>query len=189
MIKLVFGSALLISILFAGCTSTKKSPSQLTTLNPNIPSPKEEIIELTSPAFKANDYIPAKYTCDGENVSPPLQVSAVPNDAQSLVLIVDDPDAPGGDWIHWLVWNIDPKVETILSSEVPLGAIQGLNSFGDQSYGGPCPPSGTHRYQFKLFALDTTLDLSNLTNKTKLLEAIKTHILSQTMLVGLYKRQ
>ena len=146
-------------------------------------------MELTSSAFNPMNYIPAKYTCDGDNHSPPLTIVNVPKRTVSLVLIVDDPDAPAGDWTHWLVWNIDPQTTLLKEGTVPLGAIEGLTSFGDQQYGGPCPPSGVHRYQFSLYALDTKLDLSNRTSKSVLLSAIQNHILNQTILVGLYQRQ
>jgi len=146
-------------------------------------------MELTSSAFNPMNYIPAKYTCDGDNLSPPLSIIDVPKRTVSLVLIVDDPDAPAGDWTHWLVWNIDPQTTLLKEGTIPLGAIEGLTSFGDQQYGGPCPPSGVHRYQFSLYALDTKLDLSNRTSKSVLLSAIQNHILNQTILVGLYQRQ
>lgn len=145
-------------------------------------------MQLTSPAFKNLDFIPARYTCDGENINPPLYLQDIPEDTKSLVLIVDDPDAPGGDWVHWLVWNLNPTTIEIDSHSLPPLAIQGLNDFGHTTWGGPCPPSGIHRYQFTLYALDTTLDLAYTTTKPKLLAALQAHIIETSMLVGLYKR-
>ncbi|MCJ7804181.1 YbhB/YbcL family Raf kinase inhibitor-like protein [Patescibacteria group bacterium] len=132
--------------------------------------------------------IPQKYTCDGENINPPLQITDVPSSAQSLVLIVDDPDAPSGDWVHWLVWNINPETKLITENESPKEAIQGTNDFGKQNYGGPCPPSGTHRYQFKIYALDTILNLSSSSRKKDLETAMENHILDKGILIGLYQR-
>jgi Raf kinase inhibitor-like YbhB/YbcL family protein len=115
---------------------------------------------ISSPAFKHNDHIPPKYTCDGADVNPPLVIENTPAGTKSLALIVDDPDAPGGMWVHWVVWNIDPAVAAIKENSVPSGAQQGINDFRSRNYGAPCPPSGTHRYFFKLYALDTTLTLA-----------------------------
>jgi Raf kinase inhibitor-like YbhB/YbcL family protein len=145
-------------------------------------------MKLASSVFENNKMISAKYTCDGDNVSPPLEATDVPEDAKSLALVVDDPDAPGGDWVHWLVWNIDPKVGQITEGEVPENSVQGLTDFGKAGYGGPCPPTGTHRYKFKLYALDTNLDLGSDARKKDLEDAMKNHILEQSTLVGLYKR-
>ncbi len=141
---------------------------------------------LSSGAFTNNSKIPAKYTCDGENVSPPLEISEVPVNTKSIVLIVDDPDAPVGDWVHWLVWNISASV-TVIEGALPEGAIQGKNDFGNNSYGGPCPPGGTHRYQFKLYALDTTLNLPEETRKGQLEKAMEGHVLDKATLTGLYR--
>jgi len=145
-------------------------------------------MKLTSPTFNHNKLIPAKYTCDGNDVNPPLLISEVPPHTQSLVLIVDDPDAPAGDWVHWTIWNIDPKTTEIAENSVPAGAIEGLTDFGRSGWDGPCPPSGTHRYFFKLYALDIELKLPADTNKTKLLQTMNGHILTQAELIGLYHR-
>ncbi|MEM4246097.1 MAG: YbhB/YbcL family Raf kinase inhibitor-like protein [Candidatus Bathyarchaeia archaeon] len=142
-------------------------------------------LRVTSPAFESNGYIPAKYTCDGEDVNPPLKVEGIPAEAKSLVLIVDDPDAPMGTWDHWVVWNI-PVTETIKENDVP--GIEGMNDFRRRSYGGPCPPSGVHRYFFKVYALDTTLDLPTSSRKRDVERAMERHILAMGELVGLYKR-
>jgi len=145
-------------------------------------------MKIISPAFKNNQMIPQKYTCDGENINPPLQISEVPTNTQSLVLIVDDPDAPGGDWVHWLVWNINPETKIIAENELPQGAIQGRNDFGKQNYGGPCPPSGTHHYQFKIYALDISLNLPPNSRKKDLENSLQGHTLDKDTLIGLYQR-
>src|SRR5438094_8590850 len=116
-------------------------------------------ISITSPAFQAGGDIPAKFTCNGTNVSPELQISGVPNEAKSLVLIVDDPDAPRGLFTHWIVWNIDPKTTQVAENSAPAGAVQGTSAFGKRNYGGARPPSGTHRYVFQIFAPGTKLAL------------------------------
>lgn len=147
------------------------------------------MMELTSPAFLHNEKIPSKYTCDGANFSPLLRFEKIPQDSKSLVLICDDPDAPMGDWVHWLIWNIDPATTEIPENFSPTDAIQGTTSFGNIGYGGPCPPSGVHRYFFKLYALDTTLDLPPSTQKADLETAMENHILAQAEMIGLYQRQ
>lgn len=162
----------------------------------NVPSPadnknagEEKNMKLTSPVFNDGGYIPVKYTCDGENVNPPLEISGVPENAKSLALIVDDPDAPAGDWVHWTLWNIPPQTKNILENNIPAGAIEGKTDFGRPGYGGPCPPSGTHRYQFKLYALDTILDLNSYSAKKDIEREMKDHILDQIMFVGLYQKR
>jgi Raf kinase inhibitor-like YbhB/YbcL family protein len=144
-------------------------------------------MNISSPQFLNNKPIPAKYTCDGENTSPPLVFSDVPENAKSLVLIMDDPDAPMGTWIHWVLWNIDPKIKEIPENSMPSGAVQGKTS-RQNSYGGPCPPNGIHRYFFKLFALDTTLDISSQTDANSLIKIINKNIIAKTELIGLYQR-
>lgn len=146
-------------------------------------------LSLSSPAFQHNSHIPAKYTCDGTDVNPPLVVANSAPGARSLALIVDDPDAPRGTWVHWVVWNISPDTREIKEHTVPSGASEGMNDFRKRSYGGPCPPSGTHRYFFKLYALDTTLALGSSTTKADLEQAMKGHILVQAEFVGLYARK
>lgn len=145
---------------------------------------KEMII--TSSAFENNGLIPSKFTCDGNDVNPPLKIEGVPEETQSLVLIVDDPDAPMGTWDHWIVWNI-PPTEEIEEDSVP--GVEGLNDFNKHSYGGPCPPSGIHRYFFKAYALDTKLDLDPNSRKEDVERALEEHILSRGELIGLYRRR
>lgn len=146
-------------------------------------------MKLVSPAFNDNDRIPPRYTCDGENINPPLMITGVPAGAKSLALIVDDPDAPSGDWVHWLLWNIKPDTVEIAENSVPMGITRGTTDFGKPGWGGPCPPSGVHHYQFKLYALDTVLSLPESARKADLEKAMNEHTLDSTMLVGLYQRK
>jgi Raf kinase inhibitor-like YbhB/YbcL family protein len=145
-------------------------------------------LRISSPAFQHQAHIPARYTCDGSDINPPLIIENIPTGAQSLALIVDDPDAPAGTWVHWVVWNIKPDTREIKEHSVPPGASEGMNDFRKRSYGGPCPPGGTHRYFFKLYALDATLTLGSQAAKADLERAMKGHILAQAELVGLYAR-
>jgi len=147
---------------------------------------QEGNMQLTSPAFTHQETIPAKYTCDGANISPPLAISGVPATARSLVLLVEDPDAPSGTFIHWVVYDIPPDTETIGEKTDP-GTL-GTTSYNKVSYGGPCPPSGSHRYFFKLYALDRELGSGPGLNKKQVEQAMSGHILAQTELVGLYER-
>ena len=143
-------------------------------------------LSLSSPAFEDNAMMPGKYTCDGDDVNPPMRVDGVPEGAKSLVLIVDDPDAPAGVWDHWVVWNIPADTREIPEDSVP--GTEGTNDFRKTSYGGPCPPSGTHRYRFKLYAVDAKLELDSTARKKDVEKAMEDHILAQTQLTGLYKR-
>jgi len=145
-------------------------------------------MKITSPAFSSQAQIPAKYTCDGQDVNPPLSFSDIPSETKSLALVVEDPDAPSGTWTHWVVWNINPTTSDINEGSLSDGAVEGTNSFHSVGYGGPCPPGTEHRYIFKLFALDAKLSLPSTTNRENLLPEIEKHKLSQAELVGLYKR-
>ena len=144
-------------------------------------------MNLSSAAFKDGASIPSKYTCDGANTSPPLAFSGIPAGAKSLALVVDDPDAPGGTFDHWLVWNIPPNTTTIGEGQSPQG-VSGRTGFGKSAYGGPCPPSGEHRYFFKLYALDTTLNLPPSSSKSDLEKAMSGHTLAKAQMMGRYKR-
>ena len=148
-----------------------------------------DALKITSPAFQNNDNIPSKYTCDGSDINPSLMIENCPAGAKSFALICDDPDAPMGTWVHWVLWNIPPSVKEIKENSVPQGGVEGMNDFRKHSYGGPCPPSGTHRYFFKVYALDTLLIISPNSTKADLEKAIKGHILAQGQLIGLYKRR
>jgi Raf kinase inhibitor-like YbhB/YbcL family protein len=142
-------------------------------------------LTITSTAFKAHEQIPKKYTCKGHDINPPLDIKGIPDKAVSLALIVDDPDAPGNTWLHWAVWNI-PILHHIQEDEIP--GQQGRNDFGRNSYGGPCPPSGTHRYFFKVYALDEVLDLQEGASRQELERALHGHVLAYGELIGLFKK-
>jgi hypothetical protein len=144
------------------------------------------VMKLTSPVFENNGMIPARYTCQGEDVSPPLEIKEVPENTQSLALIVDDPDAPSGTWVHWVVWDI-PTDKVAINEDEVLGK-QGKNDFGKLDYGGPCPPSGTHRYFFRLYALDFVPDLEEGVTKDELMQVIEGHTIEKTELVGKYSK-
>ena len=150
-------------------------------------------MELKSSAFATGGMIPTKYTCDGPDVSPPLSWSDVPAAAKSLALIADDPDAPMGTWVHWVAWNIPPNAGGLeegvpKKDSLPNGMKQGMTDFRSIGYGGPCPPSGTHRYFFKLYALDTSLNLPPSTTKKDLEKAMQGHLLQRGELLGKYAR-
>ncbi len=146
-------------------------------------------MRIISPDFLNNENIPIKFTCDGANISPLLQVSDVPQTSESLVLIMDDPDSPTGTWAHWLVWNIQPQTKEILENSVPTGAQEGTTSFHSTGYGGPCPHSGNHHYRFKIYALNTLLELDSSADQKQVEAAMAGHIVDQAELVGLYQRK
>lgn len=148
-------------------------------------------MELNSPAFKNGGKIPSKYTCEGENISPPLKIEDAPLDVKCFVLIMDDPDAvkPAGKvWVHWVVFNIQPETEEILEGEMPKG-IQGEGTAGELEYQGPCPPDGEHKYFFKLYALDEELSLKEGATKAEVEDEMEGHILEEAELIGKYKKK
>jgi Raf kinase inhibitor-like YbhB/YbcL family protein len=173
----------LLMIVFLGTDSFK--------LNKERPAVEFKIF---STAFNEGELIPAKYTCEGLNISPPLKWISSPGETKSLAIICNDPDAPVGDWVHWVVYNI-PASETEIKEgassqkHLPKGALEGINDFRKIGYGGPCPPSGTHRYFFKLYALDIVLHAKEGLSKKQLLELMKGHILAEVTLMGKYKRK
>ena len=149
--------------------------------------------EITSTAFGPGEPIPPRYTCDGEDVSPPLGWGDPPPGTQSLALICDDPDAPAGTWVHWVLYNLPAGTRSLpaaipADADPPNGGRHGENSGRRVGYGGPCPPSGTHRYFFKLYALDAALDLTAGASKEQLLQAMEGHVLAQTEFMGTYTR-
>ena len=151
-------------------------------------------MKLTSPTFPEGGAIPRQYTCDGKDVSPPLTWSGVPPGAKSLALLCDDPDAPAGDWVHWVVFDLSPSridlPEGVPPSEEIAGiGRQGKNDFKKIGWGGPCPPRGTHRYVFTLYALDRTLELGRSVTKADVLAAIRGHVLAEAKLTGTYTRR
>lgn len=145
-------------------------------------------MKFYSTAFADQEGIPANYTCDGLNISPPLMIDGVPPEAQSLAIIVYDPDAPGGDFVHWIIWNVLPINKQLSENVFIPEATQGTNDFGKTGWGGPCPPSGSHRYVFRLFALDTALDLPDTSTKVELRNAVEGHILEDLQFTGMYQR-
>jgi Raf kinase inhibitor-like YbhB/YbcL family protein len=151
-------------------------------------------ISVSSPAFQEGRTIPSKYTCDGADISPALTWEGIPAGAKSVALISDDPDAPMGTWVHWVLWNLPPGAQGLPEHvppdpELSDGARQGINDFGRAGYGGPCPPGGTHRYYFKVYALDTTLELPDSTRKADLVAAMDGHVLAEGQLMGRYSRK
>lgn len=149
-----------------------------------------EAMEIISPVFRAGQAIPRQYSCAGQNVNPPLNIFGVPKATQSLTLIMHDPDAPGGDFLHWLMWDIPPKTESIPVNSVPIGAVQGSNDSGEAGYMGPCPPAGqAHRYVFDFYALDTTLDLPAGAGIQEVIKAQKGHVLNHAALMGTFQKQ
>lgn len=150
----------------------------------------ENNMKITSPVLENNGNIPRKYTCDDAGINPPLEFSDVPADAKSLALIFHDPDAPvAGGFAHWVIFNIDPAASGIKENSAPASGAEGTNSSSKTGYTSPCPPSGIHHYQFKLYALDKTLDLNSSAKREDVEKAMKGHILNEAMLVGLYQRQ
>ncbi len=151
-------------------------------------------ITIVSPAFEQGGMIPAKYTCDGMDISPALKFEGIPEEAKSIALIADDPDAPMGTWVHWVLFNL-PAGTTELNEnmpkdgQLPNGAIQGTTDFGRTGYGGPCPPSGVHRYYFKVYALNDKLQLDSTATKADVSQAMQGKILAEGQLMGKYKRQ
>lgn len=167
----------------------------LTSCSPTEPTLPEETmsLKLTSTAFTQGNPIPAKYTCTSEDISPPLSWDAPPAGTRSLALIMDDPDAPIGDWVHWVTYNIPISSRCLTENirpdaQLADSSLQGNNSWGKLGYGGPCPPSGTHRYFFKLYALDTVLDLKSGASKSALLAAMEGHTLGYAELMGTYHK-
>ena len=144
-------------------------------------------LKVTSSAFENEGNIPSEFSCDGQDISPPLDITGVPKEAKTLVLIMDDPDAPMGTFTHWTVWNI-PSNKTQFSKNEKIDFPQGITSFGKTGYGGPCPPSGTHRYFFKIYALDTKLDLSDGSSLKQLQSTMSGHVLAEATLMGKYSR-
>ena len=172
----LFAIAIIGSLLLIGCAPVHHLFSSST-------------MTISSPAFRQNDRIPATYACDGENVSPPLHFGDVPEGAQSLALIVNDPDASRGDWVHWVVYGIDPSTTDIPKGTIPIGGIEGITDYRRTGYSGPCPPSGTHRYVFRLYAMGRDLDFDSPPTKQELLQAMGGDILASSELVGLYTRE
>ena len=180
-------AAALVTLALLGCA---KAPQPAT---PQPASQKENKFTLTSTAFKDGQPIPRQHTCDGVNVSPALEWSGAPPNAKTFAIICDDPDAPSGAWVHWVLYNLPADkiglVENVpMTEKVPGDGLQGTNDFQKIGYGGPCPPSGTHHYFFKLYALDAELSLKAGATKAEVVKAMEGHIIGQTQLMGTYRR-
>jgi hypothetical protein len=145
-------------------------------------------MDLTSDFFEDGEALSQQFTCDGENVNPPLSISGVPEETETLAIIVTDPDAPAGIWSHWIVFNISPDTDELDENSVPTGASQGVNDFGNMGWGGPCPSEGEHHYVFTLYALDSDLDLPEGADREAVIAAMEGHILEQAELTGVYSR-
>ena len=189
MVKIIWVLTILIIIALLGCcgflyfSQKNEKYSEQALLQS-----KTYNMKITSSAFENNEAIPEKYTCEGTNVNPPLEISEIPEGAQSLVLIVADPDASAGTWHHWIVYNIAPETTVIGENSLPNGGIQLKNDFGKENYGGPCPPSGNHGYFFKVYALDEKVNLPADSKLDDLEKKMAGHILDQGQLIGLYQR-
>lgn len=185
---------LLTACLLMGCGNMQKENQNANkSMEDTMSTGSVERLMLTSTAFKEGEMIPRKYSCDGADISPPLKWNSVPSQTKSLALIADDPDAPMGTWVHWVIFNIPPNLtelpeEVPTASSLPDGTLQGKNDFRNIGYGGPCPPGGTHRYFFKLYALDAMLKLPAGSTKPNLLRAMQGHIVGEAQLMGKYSR-
>lgn len=192
----VFMSVFLMSVSAVGSNAASTNRTETAQKKGRLPKRQEVktmALQIISSAFTNNGTIPSLYTCDGKDISPPLHWSNAPAGTKSFALINEDPDAPMGTWVHWLVWNIPATVSELKENvekkgELADGTRQGMTDFGRVGYGGPCPPSGTHRYFFKLYALDTLLTLPVGAKKEELLKAMNGHILAEAQLVGTYQR-
>jgi Raf kinase inhibitor-like YbhB/YbcL family protein len=187
--SLISGCAFLM-LMFPSCANRQQMTQPPATNTPNEDKPE---IKLTSTAFKEGQPIPRTYTCDGVNVSPPLEWSGVAKTAKTVAIVVDDPDAPAGTWAHWVLYNLPADniglVENLPANEkLVAGGFQGKNDFEKIGYGGPCPPSGTHHYYFKIYALDSELPLKAGATKAELMKAMEGHIVLQGQLMGTYRR-
>ena len=183
----LIGSLAVVLFLLCSCRSADRNESE-------TKGGEKMEIRVTSSAFAEGELIPSKYTCDGANVSPPILWQGVPAEARTIALISDDPDAPVGTWVHWVLYDLPTNVTQLPENvppdeKLPNGAVQGESDFGKIGYGGPCPPSGTHRYYFKIYALDTSLGLEPGATKGQLVNAMKEHIVAEGQLMGNYARK
>jgi Raf kinase inhibitor-like YbhB/YbcL family protein len=178
---------ILLLVLFAGMFSMRDDFSMQNNKMVGVSNTMmQNQMQIKSNIFANNGNIPVQYTCDGAGTQVPLEIFGVPASAKSLALIVDDPDAPMGLFVHWVVWNIDPKTFIIENAKVPAGAVEGFTGLNKPGFVAPCPPTGIHHYHFKLYALDTLLSIPNSTNEAGLVSAMNDHIIKDASLVGLY---
>ncbi len=187
-LRLVAIAAILavLLIIVVGLQSMRRSQREIAAPTPS--SHEQEQFDLASSAFSAGGSIPVKYTCDGENVRPPLSIRNVPSGTKSLAIVMYDPDAPGGNFVHWLAWNISPETKEIQDGTLPEEVTEGTTSYRSVGYQGPCPPGGSHRYVFRMYALRTILSLGNKTTREDLETAINTYVITQTELIGRYTK-
>ncbi|HYX28011.1 MAG TPA: YbhB/YbcL family Raf kinase inhibitor-like protein [Pyrinomonadaceae bacterium] len=183
---------LLLITSVASCRQTLNSSSS-TAVSQTPAQAAAASIKLSSSAFKDSGPIPKQYTCDGVNISPPLEWTGIPKTGKTIAIIADDPDAPAGTWVHWIVYNLPAESiglieNTPATDEIKGGGFQGRNDFKDIGYGGPCPPSGTHRYFFKIYALDSELPLKAGATKAEVENAMAGHIVGQGQLIGTYRK-
>jgi len=184
---IIFTVTLAITVILF--TVLLASSGTIKSLKQTLPgADKIQTMTITSSAFEHNHPMPSKYTCDGSNINPSLSFTQVPKEAESLVLLVDDPDAVSGIWHHWIVYNMESTVSEIPENASTVPGSEGITSFGKSGYGGPCPPSGKHRYFFKLLALDIKLELPEGATYNEFQSAIENHIIDQAELIGLYSR-
>jgi Raf kinase inhibitor-like YbhB/YbcL family protein len=186
-------AVIVTGILMVSCQAQDQSQPAADSSKPEMEADSAMALTISSSAFDEAGMIPKKYTCDSVNVSPPLSWSGVPDGAQSIALTCDDPDAPSKTWVHWVMYNIPPDTGSLTEGVprdpvLPNGAVQAFTDFNLVGYGGPCPPSGTHRYYFKLYALDTKLELEGRVTKQVLLAAMEGHVLAEGVLMGRYAR-
>ncbi len=179
---LVLVVVVLVVILFFKVLITKNKAVDIKNIN------EQSYMKIESDVFPNDGMIPVQYTCYGDKTQIPLKISGVPQNAKSLGLIVDDPDAPNGDFVHWVVWNIEPETSIIENNNLP-GAVEGNTSLNKPGWVPPCPPSGTHHYNFKLYALDTLLSIPKSSNKVDFIQATKGHVIDYKVLIGLYGRK
>jgi Raf kinase inhibitor-like YbhB/YbcL family protein len=190
MLRQLVALSLLATTALIGCSKSQPAPANVAAQPAQQP---QTGMKVESAAFKEGQPIPRQYTCDGINISPPLEWSGVPKSAKTIAIVADDPDAPGGTWVHWVLYNLPAEniglVENVpVNEELRAGGFQGKNDFGKPGYGGPCPPSGTHRYFFKVYALDTDLPLKAGATRADVDKAIQGHIVAQAQLMGTYQR-
>ena len=182
----------LLMMLASACAQKTAAPTENSATRAASPN-QLPAIAITSSAFQNGGAIPRQYTCDGVNVSPPLEWSGLPKSTKTIAIIADDPDAPAGTWVHWVIYNLPGDTIGMVENlppteEIKGGGAQGKNDFEKIGYGGPCPPSGTHRYFFKLYALDTELPLKPGAGKADVEKAAAGHILAQAQLIGTYRK-
>jgi Raf kinase inhibitor-like YbhB/YbcL family protein len=188
--KLRVASIALMMMFAAACA---KQPAATTPNSPGTQTTQATTMKLASSAFTEGQAIPRQYTCDGINISPPLEWTGIPKSAKTLAIVADDPDAPAGTWAHWVIYNLPADTMGMIENvpameEIKGGGLQGKNDFEKIGYGGPCPPSGTHRYFFKIYALDSELPLKAGATKADVEKAMSGHVLAQAQLMGTFRK-